>query len=380
MKKIVVISLFDGLSGARVALDRVDGLEVLRYYSSEIDKYAIKISNKNYPQDENYRLGSVIDINAKELLNEIKQDFGDVDIFLVAGSPCQGFSMSGKMKGSSTIDGIKVTTIEQYLDLRNKGFEFDGQSYLFWEWIRIREEINPKYYLLENVRISKEWLPMFNYAVGVTPVFINSELLSAQSRPRYYWTNLDIKIPKNKGIVLDDILIDLPIEKELSNFMTDDFYGVSRLEKGMFNFTGDKKSKCITVGSGHGNKYLIKLGEYERHRTETPNKLSRVGTTIDNGNYESSIRVYSKIGKSPTVMTTCGGGQEIKVDITKSLYRKLTPLECERLQTLPDNYTNCVSNGRRFHAIGNGFTVDVISHICKSIVADKKKPMQKTLF
>ena len=331
--KIVVISLFDGLSGARVALSRVPQISVLRYYSSEVDKYAIKIANKNFPQDEPYRLGDVTKIDGHKLLKEIKKDFGeDVKIFLVGGSPCQGFSMAGKMKGSSTKCGTDVVTLEQYLDLKKDGFEFDGQSYLFWEYKRLQNEITPDWFLLENVAVTKKWLPMFNTAMEYDALYFNSNLVSAQSRPRLYWSNLEITLPKDKGIILDDVLEPLEPLEPLKDYMTKEFDGKSRLEKGIFNFYGDKKSKCITTGGGHGNKYIIKLGECEE---VLDSKLSENG-----------------------------------------FYRKLLPLECERLQTLPDNYSDVVSDTRRFHAIGNGFTVEVIVEFLNSIVANRVRSFQ----
>ena len=117
---IVVVSLFDGLSGGRIALDRTPHLNVMRYYSSEVDKYAIQIADKNYPQDTEFRLGSVVDIDGHSLLSEIREEFGDVKILLIGGSPCQGFSMAGKLKGSSTKCGQDVVALEQYLDLKER--------------------------------------------------------------------------------------------------------------------------------------------------------------------------------------------------------------------------------------------------------------------
>ena len=315
MKDIVVISLFDGLSGGRCALDDVPHLNVLRYYSSEIDKYAIQIADKNYPQDKPYRLGSVIDIDIAKLLEEIYNDFGqDVEILLIGGSPCQGFSMAGKLKGSSTVDKIDVVSLDQYLQLKADGTEFDGQSYLFWEYIRIKEAVNPDYFLLENVRVTKKWLSMFNKAVECEGRLVNSNLLSAQDRPRYYWTNINFADPTSIKIDFKDILEDKPIDQPLSPYMTKDFNGVSRLKKGIFNFTERSKGVCQTTGSGHGCKYVI-LG--------SPDK-----------------------------------------PIAK---RKLTPIEQERLQTLPDNHTEGVPIGRREHMIGNGWTIKIITHILKGM-------------
>lgn len=312
--KIVVVSLFDGLSGGRLATDRVEHLDVVRYYSSEVDKYAIQVANHNYPQDTQYRLGDIRNIDGKDLLHKIRDRFGDIKILLVGGSPCQGFSLTGRLKGSSTKCGEEVTTLERYLELKEQEFEFDGQSYLFWEYIRLMKEIMPDYYLLENVRVTKQWLPMFNEAMGGEGVLFNSNLVSAQDRPRYYWGNINYELPEDKKIILKDILEDIPIEQPLSPYMTKDFNGVSRLDKGIFNFTERDKGVCQTTGSGHGCKYII-LGSPKDARAK----------------------------------------------------RKLTPLEQERLQTLPDNYTDFVKTGHREHMIGNGWTIDVVSHILSHI-------------
>jgi len=240
-----VLSLFDGLSGGRIALKRAK-INVKTYYSSEIDKYAIQIANKNYPQDSKYRLGDVTKLSKKQLKKL------NIDL-LIGGSPCQGFSMIGKLQGSSTKNGIEVTTLKQYKKLKKQGFEFDGQSYLFWEFIRILHIVKPKYFMLENVRVTKKWLPMFNTALGCEPIFINSNLVSAQNRPRFYWTNIPMKkMPKNKGILLKDILLkDIEMSLPLPQHFTKTFDGISRLDKGLFSDTSNDKACCLSTGSTH---------------------------------------------------------------------------------------------------------------------------------
>jgi len=151
-----VLSLFDGLSGGRIALDRL-GIKIDNYYSSEIDKFAIQVSTNNYP--DIIRLGSIIDLSEEQLLALPKIDL------LIGGSPCQGFSLAGHQKGSSTKEGIDVVSLEQYLDLKEQGFEFNGQSYLFWEYVRVWKIVKPTYFFLENVKITTKWLPMFNNAM-----------------------------------------------------------------------------------------------------------------------------------------------------------------------------------------------------------------------
>jgi len=329
MNKIVVVSLFDGLSGARVALSRVPQISVLRYYSSEVDKYAIKIANKNFPQDRQYRLGDVTKIDGYKLLKEIKKDFGeDVKIFLVGGSPCQGFSLAGRMKGSSTKCGIDVVTLEQYLELKKAGFEFDGQSYLFWEYKRLQNEINPDWFLLENVAITKKWLPMFNDAMGCKEQSINSDLVSAQSRPRYYWSNLEVSIQHKDKSTVYDILGCGAIDK--NDYLTDGaiyfMNGVVKAKAGDIprwkhaNISNlNEKSYCLTASMHKG----------------VPHRLVRYCEDV--GQKDRGVRL-------------------------------LSVNECEMLQTLPIDYTAGVSKTQRLKAIGNGFTVDVIVEFLKSLV------------
>lgn len=301
---IVVVSLFDGLSGGRIALDRTPHLNVLRYYSSEVDLYAIQIASKNYPQDDEFRLGDVTKIDGVKLREKIKSQFPYAKIMLIGGSPCQGFSMAGKMKGSSTKCGKDVTSLEQYLVLKEMGFEFDGQSYLFWEYIRIKEELYPDYFMLENVRVTKKWKPMFNQALNVQGIYINSNTLSAQNRPRLYWTNIFFTSPKEKNIELQDILEDLPF-RDLKPFVFGNFGDKKRIE-GMKTIF-DKKGNCCTTSKTHTNQYYL--------------------------------------NKDKTKM------------------RNLSCREYERLQTLPDDYTVGVKDSHRYKMIGNGWTIDVIAHI-----------------
>ena len=309
-------------------------------------------------------------------------------VILIGGSPCQGFSFAGKMKGAITKCNKDITTLEQYLKLKDEGFEFQGQSYLFWEYIKVLRTIEPDYFLLENVMMVKKWKDMFNDAVGCDPIMINSALVSAQNRKRLYWTNIKVRTPNDKGIVIADIL--------------EDGVADSVINCGKEVYKSDiKKGTCLLARDykGFGNQAMTGV------RT-----MVRVATDI-NG-HDSIKRVYDAQGKSPTVNTQTGGNREVKVLVvpenTKkgyievapsecwddtfpksktrrgssmkhksnalltshqfmknegSTYRKITPLECERLQTVPDNYTNIVSNSQRYKMLGNGWTVDVICHI-----------------
>jgi site-specific DNA-cytosine methylase len=227
VKDIICVSLFNGMGCSFQAIDRVPGLRCVQKISSEIDKYANIVNDANYP--ETIQLGSVTDI---EVIKEngvavgLKGGNGvevmfekGVDILFVGGSPCQSFSFSGKRNGMSTKDNVEVLTLEHYLELKSEKYEFDGQSYLFWEFIRLREEIKPKYYLLENVEMGEKWEKVLSKAVGVNGIHINSALVSAQSRKRIYWINFGmrpmglfgdmqsiVEQPKDRGILLKDIL------------------------------------------------------------------------------------------------------------------------------------------------------------------------------
>jgi len=376
-----VLSLFDGMSCGQIALDQLD-FKVDNYYAAEIDKYAMSIAKKNYPNT--IHLGDVTELRG--------MDLPKIDL-LMGGSPCQGFSFAGKQLNFD-----------------------DPRSALFFEFVRLLEETKPKYFLLENVRMKQEYQDVISEHLGVKPIMINSSLLSAQNRVRFYWTNIPgITQPEDKGIVLKDILEDLPIKNPLSPYMVGEFDGVSRLDKGIFNFTHKNKGVAQTAGSGHGNKYLINR-PCEPREFNKESLCHHAATATDIKGNESIKRVYAETGKSPTLTTMGGGHREPKVlcgrivgrkinsetgkrddynpdikavqrleprldekcgtlttvqkdnvIITPPTYRKLTPLECERLQTVPDNYTEGVSNTQRYKMLGNGWTVAVIKHIFKGI-------------
>jgi len=407
LKGITVLSLFDGMSCGQIALNRV-GINIENYYASEIDKYAMQVTQHNYPNT--IQIDSVLDITMErlsdfEVLLNGKYIIDTSKVMLIGGSPCQGFSLAGKMKGSSTKCGKDVTTLEQYLQLKEDGFEFDGQSYLFWEYVRVWKAIQPKYFFLENVRVTKQWLPMFNDAMGVEPIMINSALVSAQNRVRYYWTNIpDVTQPDDKDILLKDIL-----ER-----------GVSTEE-----MTTKGKSFCLTArysgavawNSIEKKQRSMVLRPCELKEFNENNTCHHVADATDIKGNESIKRVYGGGGKAPTLTTSQGGHREPKVlleasdniinvkkgssgkswfmeqqtysedspktrtlkagggsgNIPKVLcgnptYRKLTPLECERLQTVEDNYTDVVSNSQRYKMLGNGWTIDVVAHMFKVLV------------
>tara|TARA_A100001515_G_scaffold98217_1_gene79127 strand:- start:6787 stop:8280 length:1494 start_codon:yes stop_codon:yes gene_type:complete len=492
-----VLSLFDGMSCGRIALDQL-GIPVEKYYASEIDKYAMQVSAANYPDIE--QVGDICNLDPK--------DYKDVDLML-AGSPCQGFSFAGKQLAFD-----------------------DPRSALFFEFIRLLKAIKPKYFLLENVRMKKEFLEIITQQVSdcyeaddvapefkdildnvmINPHFINSSLLSAQSRQRYYWTNIPgIKQPEDRGIVLRDILEtetdERPVkdternqrhyknEDEKSLCMTATMYkgagnnGMTLVPQKPINkeqmietmTTKEGKSFCLTAqydaarpnrsrdrkektmipvddmnNLPEGTRYVYDEND-KSHKIET--KPKQVGVAVDINGHDILKRVYSPDGKSPTVNTCQGGNREPKVavqsyrevrtdeakamrkmvrqqtgkdhtpfrakkleprkdgkvgTVTPSLnkdheisiknlpdksqtiksqyykssranferqgtfhatgvqqedltWRKLTPLECERLQTVPDNYTDHVSNTQRYKMLGNGWTVEVIKHIFQNM-------------
>ncbi len=287
-----VLSLFDGMSCGQIALERC-GINVDNYFASEIDKYAITVTTKNYPNT--LHIGNIIDVNVSKLPK--------IDL-LIGGSSCQNFSFAGNRKGMSTEQNIEILDLDQYLELKEQNVEFSGESYLFWEYIRILKELNPRYFLLENVIMSKKWEAVITNAVGVNPIKINSNLLVPQSRNRLYWTNIpNVTQPIKNDYKLADILENFIFDREPYE------------EKYKSNIAVNYKSK-------HFNTIRANAGS----------KTRGIGICNDDG-----------------------------------WWRKLTPIECERLQTVPDNYSDGVSNSQRYKMLGNGWTVDVISHILKNI-------------
>lgn len=320
-----VLSLFDGMSCGRIALDRV-GIKYNKYYAAEVDKYAIKVSTANYP--DTVHLGDVTK------WREWNIDWSSIDL-LLGGSPCQGFSFAGKQLAFD-----------------------DPRSALFFVYVDILNHIksvNPSVkFILENVRMKKEFLAVITEQLGVEPVMINSALVSAQNRVRFYWCNWNIEQPNDKGILLKDIIEHEPINP---TFMSDKF---CKRNANILRDDLDGKAKNLSALEYVKNG---RQGDYIKHKS----LCNQVGVASDIRGNESIKRVYATDGKSPCLTTMGGGHREPKIAIDKTQYRKLTPLECERLQTVPDNYTNHVSNTQRYKMLGNGWTVDVIMHILKEI-------------
>lgn len=369
-----VLSLFDGMSCGRIALERA-GVEVSTYYASELDKYAIQVSQANWP--ENIQLGDVTKWREWDI------DWSSIDL-LIGGSPCQGFSFAGKQAGTSAIlngEKIIVTDREAYLDLKEKGAEFLSQSYLFWEYVlcldRVRAHNKNAKFLLENVKMKKELIDMISGALGVKPVFINSALVSAQNRQRYYWSDLPIGEPDDKGILLKDILEANPDVKWFHTSKALDY--MDRQVKGgrtHWNFghhadTDDGKSPCITANMCKGVPYNMlivrpasmvgrRINPLTGNREDYNTGIEQI-QTLEVQDSEKS-RCLSTVMKD-TLLTPMEPGRHRD----NLIYRKLTPIECERLQTASDNYTNHVSNSQRYKMLGNGWTIDVIAHIFKGL-------------
>jgi DNA (cytosine-5)-methyltransferase 3A len=311
----------------------------------------------NYPNTK--QLGSVIDIDTSKL--------PQIDL-LIGGSPCQSFSFAGKRNGMSTKDNIEILTLEHYLELKEQKYQFEGQSYLFWEYIRVLKEVKPKYFLLENVMMTEKWQKIITNAIGVKPIKINSSLVSAQNRKRLYWTNIGlgkIEQPKDSGIYIRDILEDNVDEKYyLSEFKIEKImkYGV------IFPDLNSKKVKQVNASKESGNKQ-----PYQQNRVYDTNGISPALCANKSNllilgadfRYDVGIR-WRKNGKSPTLTTrasSTGTGISGQPMVNYPKLRTLTPIEVERLQNVPDNYTNHVSDTQRYRMLGNGWTVEVIAHI-----------------
>lgn len=361
VKPLKVLSLFDGISCGRAALEKA-GIPISEYHACEIDKYAIQISKKNYPDIIHH--GSVTDYKPDRAFD-----------LIIGGSPCQGFSFAGKQLAFD-----------------------DPRSKLFFEYVRVLKdckEYNPDIkFLLENVKMKKEHLYVIDKTMGVKHHLINSALVSAQNRQRYYWYNWFVEVPEDRGILLKDIVHE--------------------------NTWCDRdKSYCVDANyfkGGNANQYFNKarrqqvfdvLGKYIVPFNDTLKILDKEVEKGKVGYFRTDSqanRVYYIHDKAVTLCGDAGGGaakmgqylfgcitpdrinkrqngqrfsdgnkfytltaQDKHGILTEGYIRKLTPIECERLQTLPDNYTDGVSDSQRYKMLGNGWTVDVIAHIFEGL-------------
>lgn len=321
-----ILSLFNGISGLHLACDRA-GVNVDVCYYSEIDKFANKVTEHHYPSD--IALGDVTKWREWDI------DWASID-FVGAGFPCQAWSVAGQQLGDK-----------------------DERGMLFWTTLEIIKHVlyfNPKAkFLMENVKMKKDFEQYITHhteqALGhVEKTLINSALLSAQNRQRYYWTNFEVTQPDDKGILLCDIL--------------DDGIAIEQRPRGKNNGgIHTEKSPTITSNSWEHNHSVI----YRPCERIKEGNEGNIATATDIKGMDCIKRVYGQDGKAPTLTTMGGGHREPKVLISDVLYRKLTPLECERLQTLPCDWTSMLSNTQRYRSIGNGWTIDVIAHILKHI-------------
>lgn len=315
-----VLSLFDGMSCGQIALNRV-GIEYENYYASEIDKDAIKVTQHNYPNT----------IQVGDVTKLFTTNLPKIDL-LIGGSPCQGFSFAGKQLN----------------------FE-DPRSKLFFEFVRLKNELNPKYFLLENVRMKKSSEDVITEYLGVEPILINSHLVSSQHRRRLYWTNIPgIEQPMDMGVELKDIL--------------DKNVGGVKIEfdsNGEYQLTA-KNGKTIRLNNRVEIPYTIyetrtELGRSERKRIRQLHGIDSTPRTKEHKEY-----LPLKTKKSNCLLT---GESTLDYVVDSELnFRSYTINELERLQTLPVNYSNIgLSKNKIRKMIGNGWTVDVISHIFKNM-------------
>ena len=323
MQTLNVLSLFDGMSCGRLALERA-GLTVENYFASEIDKHAIKVSSSNWEDVTNVGDIKKLDYTKNLLLSE-KGNFQVPEIdLIIAGSPCQGFSFAGKQLAFD-----------------------DPRSSLYFKFEDLLNKIKPKYFLLENVRMKKEHQDTITKRLGVEPIKINSNLVSAQNRNRLYWTNIPNVIqPKNTNTKLIDVLESEPNEKYKIKggrlkWLTS--FGELKEKQGYISFNPDK-AKCLTArGEPSWNTTYI---------LQWPHGTNQGG-------------IVGVDGKTPAMTTS--SWQHNNLLLHHGTVRRLTPEECEKLQTVPVGYSKAVSDSQRYKMLGNGWTVDVIAHILGNI-------------
>lgn len=321
-----VLSLFDGMSCGQIALNRA-GIKYDNYFASEIDKYAIKVTMANYP--DTIQLGSVTDVKAENLPK--------IDL-LIGGSPCQGFSFAGKQLNFD-----------------------DPRSKLFFEYVRLLKECNPKYFLLENVKMKKDYQDIITKHLGVEPIHINSELFSAQDRKRSYWTNISFAdLPIENKLTVEDILeneVDIKycIDPKRSVIILD-----NEVIKRKIGFIGSD-SQGNRIHSIHGKSVCL-CGDAGGLGAKTGLYAIPCLTPDRTEKRQNGRRFKPPHSKFYTLTAMDKHGV-----LTNNFIRKLTPIECERLQTVNECYTSMVSDNQRYRMLGNGWTVDVIAHIFNGI-------------
>lgn len=315
-----VLSLFDGMSCGRLALERA-GIKVDKYFASEIDKHAIQVTMKNNP--DTIQLGDITQLKGSDLPK--------IDL-LIGGSPCQGFSNAGKGLGLN-----------------------DPRSRLFFEYVRLLREVKPTYFLLENVKMKKESEEVITRELGIQPIKINSALVSAQNRERLYWTNIPgIVHPEDQGILLEHILESGEVDRD--------------------------KSYCIDANYFKGTnarQYLCKSRRQLVWVIPEATKKGYVEVTDGQCIDLTFIKSKTRRGRLMLEKSNCLTASKFNYcKVTNDWFRLLTPLECERLQTVPEGYTEGVSDTQRYRMLGNGWTVDIIAHIFKPLVNSMDNPVK----
>lgn len=329
-----ILSLFDGMSCGQIALNRA-GIEYNNYYASEIDKYAIKVTQSNYP--DTIQLG--------DIQNWKQWQINKPDL-IIFGSPCQGFSFAGL------------------------GLNFnDPRSKLFFTAAEILKYYHPKWFLMENVVMKAEHIDVISALLGeiypecikqtelfrpgrLEPKLINSALVSAQNRERLYWTNILIKgQPEDKGILLKDIIENGYADRDKSVVLDSGYYKTSNSNPDRY----ERKSGRQIIYSGCGGNQEPKTAVRQSEKCQDCRNANRKELT------DKANSLLASVYKGEAA----NGCTIINDNIT---WRKLTPIECERLQTVPDNYANCVSNIQRYKMLGNGWTVDIIAWILSFII------------
>lgn len=454
--QVNVCSLFDGMSCMQIAL-KVAGITPTKYFASEIEKFPIKSTMTVFPNT--IQIGDVRNVKGSDL--------GFIHI-LAGGSPCQSFSFAGKRKGMATKCDVEILTLDHYLELKSQNFEFEGQSYLFWEYMRILhelQEINPDIkFLLENVVMGEKWQNILTKAIGINPIKINSALVSAQNRNRLYWTNIGsepvgffgdlecgIPQPKDKGILLKDVL---ESEVDEKYFISDTMINrIKRTNNGERCFTTADKALCLAAGyhkQGIDNQYIVasrgRNPENPKSRESGLNTEQMLEprydgktnclTSVQKDNYvvcHNSMPRSSKTGKgggkqpyqhnrvydvngispclntdarSPSIEVEVVGGDFdfdgnfrerpngksgtlrararndescSQLAMINKTIRRLTPRECGRLQTVPEDILdvmlNCgISDTQLYKMFGNGWPIDVIAYMLSYYKIEKLQP------
>jgi DNA (cytosine-5)-methyltransferase 3A len=318
MKQINVFAMFDGLRGGAIVFDKL-GVPINEYYSSEIDKNAIKIGRKNYPKC--VELGDITEINVFDL--------DPIDIILM-GFPCKNLSMQGNKEGMTTEESVDILSLDQYLKLKESGFKFKGESWLFWEGVRClrdAQSVNPDVkFMIENVVMADKWADLITKELGVKPVVSCASDLLAASRPRMYWANWAIK----------------PLIKSLGA-------------------TSSIKDIMVSEDESFNHIYMLN----ERFDVLVPSGAKGLGKTkllYHKASRRQGYQVFATSHKLECIDTCAGGGRTPFLMLDSGRIRYAHPIELERCLGLPDNYTEGVATGNRKKAIGNGWAIDVVVH------------------